>query len=115
VNILSENEGTKKIMGTPAGCGLNGLEKTHGISLAKQDEHHRSDRNDTSRQLTLTARLYGSSYLLCVRKRWPSRNARATGVGEQGKLNTGNSVRLGGSLALPRGILWGLNAVDDTG
>ena len=29
-------------------------------------------------------------------------------------LRTDHVFRLGGSLALPRGALWGLNAVDDT-
>ena len=77
------------------------------------EKHNRSDESDNTRQLTLTARLYGE----------------------------GAGVRLGGSLALPRGTslgppstssvtkndnthqltltarlrVGGLNAVDDTG
>ena len=91
-----------------------GWRKTHWMLLPCLEEHNRSDANDNTRRLTLTARLYGR----------------------------GGAVRLGRSLALPRGNFagttehqlgdratqqhpsayancplrgGGLNAVDDTG
>ena len=49
----------------------------------------------------------GSSILFCAGKRRPGRNARATVVGERRQGKTDNLLRLGRSLALPRGTLLG--------
>jgi hypothetical protein len=46
--------------------------------------------SEDTRQLTLTARLYGSSYLLCVGKRWPSRNYAS----DKSRLRPSNCLQL---------------------
>ena len=51
-----------------------GLGKTHRILVPNPEKHNRSGANDNTRQLPLTARLYGSSHLVCVGNRRPGRN-----------------------------------------
>ena len=64
----------RKGMCAPAGGGLMGLGKTHRILVPNPEKHNRSGANDNTRQLPLTARLYGSSHLVCVGNRQPGRN-----------------------------------------